>query len=301
MPIHDYKHLRLLRASSTIMDELVSEDMEGRFRVSHSHLAMCSFPYRSQGSTFERHTGPWSLRLTTNELPFRSDEIGFLGKDKPGVPSGPRARLILIALASESLRRGSPFVDVRPSINAFAKRLNLPTNKFSLDSLRKQLLNLSLCNMQLGYKGSKISVFQGPIFSELHSFLPPAGQQALLFPDEVRFSDSYYKSLLEHSLPVDGEAIRALSTSARSLDLYLFLAFRLHHLSKPKFISWKALQAQFSDDPSSSMQGFQRQMKTSLRDVLVLYNQAKVEQVRGGLRLYPSPPPVPKKTANFGL
>jgi hypothetical protein len=136
---------------------------------------------------------------------------------------------------------------------------------------------------------------QGPIFSELKALLQPDEKQALLFPDEVRFSDSYYKSLLEHPLPVDATAIRALSTSARSLDLYLFLAYRLHHLSQPKFISWKALQAQFSDNPNSSRQGFQRQMKTSLKDVLAVYPFAKVEVVRGGLRLHPSKPPVSKR------
>ena len=39
---------------------------------------------------------------------------------------------------------------------------------------------------------------------------------------------------------------------------------------------------------------FKREMEKALRTVLAVYQDARIEQIDGGLILLPSPPPVPK-------
>ncbi len=51
---------------------------------------------------------------------------------------------------------------------------------------------------------------------------------------------------------------------------------------------WPALAAQFGAD-YGDRKDFKRKFLTAMRQVLVLYPSARVEQVRGGLLLKPSP------------
>ena len=73
-----------------------------------------------------------------------------------------------------------------------------------------------------------------------------------------------------------------------ALDLYCWLAYRNSYLSKPTRVPWPALEAQFGAD-YDDRRNFKRKFLSALRQVLVLYPSARVEQVRGGLRLNPSP------------
>jgi hypothetical protein len=82
-----------------------------------------------------------------------------------------------------------------------------------------------------------------------------------------------------------------------TIDLYVWLAYRLHALSKPTPLSWAAIATQFGA-------GFQRQRDLkprfieALKLALAVYPEAKVEiDDRTGMILYPSSPAVPKTEA----
>ena len=155
------------------------------------------------------------------------------------------------------------------------------------------MINLSLANVGLSYRRKeKLSIYQGNIFSELHVNLQADENQRPIWPDEVRFSTDYYESLIQHALPVRSEAIHALRGSARSLDFYVFLAYRLRSLRKPTMITWGSLRTQFSDSQRGNIDTFKRQMIKTVADVVAVYPSAKIEQVRGGLKLFPSLSPV---------
>jgi len=84
-----------------------------------------------------------------------------------------------------------------------------------------------------------------------------------------------------------------------ALDVYCWLAYRLHSLSKPTPISWTAIRQQFGA-------GFRKtsHFKPSFMDNLELahavYPDAKLETNEQGLILYPSPPPVQKTAVSLG-
>ena len=66
-----------------------------------------------------------------------------------------------------------------------------------------------------------------------------------LFVDTAKLSEGFYDQLRRHPVPVEEAAIRALANNSLALDVYCWLAYRLHSLSVQKTVSWKALHGQF--------------------------------------------------------
>ena len=66
-----------------------------------------------------------------------------------------------------------------------------------------------------------------------------------LWSDRIILSESFYKSLIEHPVPIDLHAIKTIMHSSVALDVYGWLAYRLHVLEQPKTIRWSALMTQF--------------------------------------------------------
>jgi hypothetical protein len=296
MPVKPYKKLRLLDGHSNIIDQYnVGEP--GDVQFAHSGLINVSLPYRSAGASFSRQSGPYTLSLTTFEpSAMRASRKGFLGTQEAiEVAWGGHPRIILLALQTRAIVNQSPEVNVEPSFTAFAKQLGLKTGGRTIKALRKQMLNLAFTSVHLEYfDEKKMSLFQGPIFSELHANLEKDSRQRVLWPDQVRFSHDYFRSLQKHAVPLDIHAIRALQNSPRSLDFYQFCAYRLHSLNRPKFISWYALQNQFSDN-GGSITAFRRGMIKSMEEVEMVYPEAVMKQVKGGIKLFPSFPPISKR------
>jgi hypothetical protein len=57
-------------------------------------------------------------------------------------------------------------------------------------------------------------------------------------------------SLQRHAVPLDPRAIATLAGSALALDVYVWLAQRLHRIDrgKPQTVTWESLKAQFGPD-----------------------------------------------------
>jgi len=120
--------------------------------------------------------------------------------------------------------------------------------------------------------------------------------QPSLWQDRVRLDPSFWRSLKEHPVPVREEAIRAIGTRSLAIDVFIWLAYRLHSLSKSTPVSWASVYAQFGA-------GFRlaRQLKPTFIDALnmalAVYPEARVDADRQCLLLHPSAPAVPKAEA----
>ena len=120
--------------------------------------------------------------------------------------------------------------------------------------------------------------------------------QPTLWQDQVRLDAGFWKSLREHPVPVREEAIKAIGSRSMAIDVYIWLAYRLHSLSKPTTVSWAAVHGQFGA-------GFRlvRQIKPTFLEALNLalavYPEAGVRVAKEGIVLHPSPPAVPKVEA----
>jgi len=56
------------------------------------------------------------------------------------------------------------------------------------------------------------------------------------------FSPVFFESLMKHAVPLNEAAVARLSHSAMALDVYTWLANRLHRVdpNKPAFVPWVA-------------------------------------------------------------
>lgn len=260
----------------------------------YNHAVLCSvgLPYRNQPittRTFTRTSGNTSLRLEAGAVP--SADGGFV---EVGLPYGPRARLLLLHLCSEAIKRQSPLVEVEDSFTAFARALGLATTGRNLKTLREQVLRMSAVSMRLSRRsGNFVDVFQGPVFSKLRAEFPSSPDQQLLWANFVEFSPAFYESLQNHAVPLRLEAISALKHSSRALDIYVWLAHRLWRVkdTEPVALRWTTLRFQFGTR-TQDIKSFKRAFKAALKQVLFVYPDANVSVIKGGLLLKHSNPPV---------
>ena len=121
------------------------------------------------------------------------------------------------------------------------------------------------------------------------------GQQTL-WPGYIRLTDKFFESLMEHAVPLEPEAIGQLQNSAFALDVYSWLAHRLCRVNDRRgvMVSWAALKGQFGQEYADT-KNFKRRFLGALKKATGAYKDARIETVKGGLRLLPSPPPVKRK------
>ena len=111
------------------------------------------------------------------------------------------------------------------------------------------------------------------------------------FLETVRLSETFFEQLKRHPVPVDDAAIRAINRHSMALNIYCWLAYRLHVLTGAREVSWKAFHAQFGGGVSR-LDHFRTVFIENLKLALAIYPDAKVEVDGRGLRLQPSRPPV---------
>jgi hypothetical protein len=133
------------------------------------------------------------------------------------------------------------------------------------------------------------SITESAIF--LESDDPAQGQ---LFAQVATLSDAFFETLKKHPVPIEESAVRAIANNSMALDVYAWLAYRLHVLLKPRPVSWRALKQQFGTG-FNRMDNFKTTFTANLRLALAVYREAKVEGTQDSLVLHPSPPPVAPK------
>jgi len=108
----------------------------------------------------------------------------------------------------------------------------------------------------------------------------------------------YFESLQRHAVPLHPHALAALSGSAMALDVYAWLAQRLHRIEwgKPAFIPWAALQVQFGGH-YERIRKFREVFSQTVRDVQGQYRAADIELDGKGMTLRHSATPIQGRTA----
>lgn len=220
------------------------------------------------------------------------------GKEKLyGVPYGSRARLILLYLQTKALQSNSREVELGASMRDWMSRMNVSTGGQSYRDVKEQCNRLSACHLTFfwdeadsrGRSGSKFAkdsiVVGGLTFTETDE------RQGSLWEERVLLSESFFKSLREHPVPVLETAIREISSKSMALDIYIWLAYRLHSLNEPTRISWQSLYAQFGAG-YDEIRHFKTRFPETLRVALNVYPEARVEIAREGMTLHPSAPPI---------
>ena len=274
---------------------LIESDEKQPVTFQHSILCQTSLPYRDPGPDvrrWERQQGAAVLMVEAGSAmhPETGKFVDLL------LPFGPKPRLVLAHLNAEALRSNSPEVEIEDSLTAFVKRLKLDPKGRNMRTIKDQLARLSAATVRFGMvrDGGAITV-NSQIVTAFDLWFPKDDRQRVLWPSTVRLSLDYFESLKAHAVPLDERALAALSHSAMALDLYAWLAQRLHRIVKPhrQFIPWAAVKDQFGPD-YTRLRKFREVFMQALRQVAAVYPAAKIDVNGQGLFLYTSPPPVVK-------
>jgi hypothetical protein len=221
---------------------------------------------------------------------------GPAGKPIPvGVPYGSRARLILIYLQSEAIKTRSREVELGKSLRAWLERLGIPQGGSSVAMVRDQAERLSLCRLTFRVQAAGATGLLNQSIVDTALFLDEPTEdrpgKRPQFAERVKLSEGFYEQLQRHPVPLEESAIRAVSNNSQALDAYAWLAYRLHSLSGPKPVTWRALMAQFGAG-FNRLDNFRMRFLPNLHLALAVYPEARVDVTEKGVTLHPSRPPV---------
>ena len=262
----------------------------------HTVQCQCVLPYKNPGDhvrTWDRRQGHASLRIEAGSaLDPKTGRFADVG-----LPYGEKPRLVLIHLASEAIRTGSPLIDVETSMTAFARSLEMDTTGLHLRHLKDQLSRLAAASVRMGMvQAGRVYQVNTQLVSAFDLWYPDDPGQKVLWPSTVRLSHEFFDSLGRHAVPLDHRAVRAIAHSSFALDTYTWLAQRLHRVpvGRPQFVTWAALYDQFGQG-FARLRDFRRQFLKTLRQVTCVYPRARIDPSRAGVTLHHSPTPVPSK------
>ena len=279
---------KLIEASALIATEPPSGD---DMAFTHAVLCQVGLPRaKVDGREFLRQSGSAWLNVQAGVL----DE-GH-GPVLQPIPYGPVPRLALAWVSTFAKRNNTREIRIGDSAAEFLRLMGMDDQGARYATLRKQMHALASCRLQIGMKGR---TFNGQPVEQFDAWVSNKdSRQRALWPGVMLLSEGYFQELVQHGVPLDNRALHALKGSALALDVYTWLAHRLHRIEgRPAILYWKALREQFAQeyqgkDPDKD---FKKEFLPALKAALAVYPQAKVKQVTGGLMLLSSPPPIPYK------
>jgi len=210
-----------------------------------------------------------------------------------GVPYGSRARLILLYLQTEAVRTNSREIELGRSLHAWLRRLEIPIGGKQMASVRDQAERISRCRLSFQIKqGTRTGLVNQHIL-DTSMFIEDENAQGGLFVEKASLSQSFFDELKKRPVPVEEAAVRQIANNSLALDVYCWLAYRLHSLDAPISVSWKALHGQFGRSVAR-LDHFKDHFRTVLALATSVYPDAIVEEAQTGtgLILKPSKPPV---------
>jgi len=213
------------------------------------------------------------------------------------LPYGPKARLSFMHICGEAIRTQSPYLETERSPRAFMDRIGLDDQGNNYRLFRQQINALSACRFIGGYTkpdGKVGTIDTKPIY-KFEAWVTNDDNQPGLWASTLQLSQDFYEDLIKHAVPLSGNAIRGLSHSAMALDAYALFAYRLHVLEKSVFVTWEQFREQIGQEYQNT-QDFKKEFLPAVKAVREVYPSAKVEQVKGGLMLTPSPPPIARRS-----
>lgn len=245
----------------------------------HPGLCLTVLPHReiAAGTVWERQTGYASLMV--HPLQGRDGRMR-------GVPFGAKARLMLIFLMTEAVRTRSRHVELGRSMHAWLKAMGVAVNGTNYRTVADQADRIEHCLLSFHLTGQdgeaalRDSIIRGSFrgFNEADDHT-------------VELSEGFYRTIIQRPVPLVESAIRILANTCMPLDLYLWLAYRLHVLERPAKISWLSLHTQFGAG-TKELKHFKPRFVRDIQIAKAVYPEATVDLTDVGVILHPSPAPV---------
>jgi len=265
--------------------KVLSEDAE-KMGFTYSGFALTSLPHKPQSELFWRREG----HNITLLLESGRDRAG-----KPvGVPYGSYARFILLFLQSEAIRTGSREVELGRSMRVWLATMGLSIGGQTYKAVAEQARRISGTRLQFfTTKGEREVMKHGGFVDGSITMANVDPNQPTLWNDKVLLNEEFYRALREHPVPVSEAGLRAIGPRSMVIDVYIWLAYRLHALKDDMPVSWLALHAQFGSG-FKLLRKFRAHFIECLEIAVAAYPEARVSVDERGVTLRPSRPAIAK-------
>jgi hypothetical protein len=263
--------LRLIQTQSHIK---TSDDLA---RVwSHAIFCQVGLPYRDPGTTvreWERVNGNVRVKILAGEALHPETEQWV----KVGLPWGPKVRLVQIYLDSQAVKLQRPLIETDSSLTRFiTDKLKLHSKGRNMTLVKDALARFSASTFRIGILDQgRARTINTSIVEAFDIWFPKDERQRVLWPSYVQYSQPYFDNLLEHAVPLLEEAVAALAHNAMALDIYRWLAHRLHRIKPncPMLLFWNVIHEQFGGP--ARLDNFRREFIQALNEALAVYPQAQ--------------------------
>lgn len=274
--------------SSAAIDRLVNEALAieaesaqeaGALGFMARAMTLATLPHRAvSGSVFQRKNGSFVLTL--------------MAPPDIGLPYGSVPRLLLAWMTTEAVRTQSKELVLGDSMSQFMGELGLiPSGGRwgSIGRLKSQTTRLFSSTINARFTGEDSTAILNQVIAEkaMLWWHPQHHQQVGLWQSTVLLSEQFFREVVEHPIPIDLRAIKALKQSPLSLDIYIWLTYRAAYLKRETVIPWVALATQFGAE-YGRIRDFKEAFSQALKRVYVVYKDASFSVEDKGLLIRPT-------------
>jgi Plasmid encoded RepA protein len=118
----------------------------------------------------------------------------------------------------------------------------------NIEPFKEQLRALAACRMEIStWDGKRSGQVDVKPLSKVELWFAENPDQHSLWPSTIAFSTDFFEELKKHALPIDVRVLRALSNSARRLDIMMWITYRITRLKTKLVLDWQPLKSQFGE------------------------------------------------------
>ena len=268
------------RAAVEAAYQVLSDETE-RMGFCYSGFALTSLPHKPlQDGIWTREGHNFTLVLQSGTT--RNGQL-------VGVPYGSYARFILLFLQSEAVRTSSREIELGSSMRKWLGTMGLSVGGTTYRLVNEQARRISACNFTFFTDGRLGTELQrkGAFIEGSISVIDVLSEQPSLWQERVLLNETFFRELSAHPVPVSEAALRAIGPRSMVIDVYVWLAYRLHALRRDVEIGWPALHAQFGAG-FTLLRKFRAYFLDCLTIALAAYPEARVTMGDRGIVLHPS-------------
>ena len=262
-------------------------DENDRLGFIYSGFALTSLPHKPVEEGLWRREGH-NLTMIVQSGATSSGEL-------LGVPYGSYARFILLYLQSQAIRSNSREIELGRSMRVWLGNMGLSIGGKTYRQVGEQARRISGCRLQFFTSQGKMELMRHGGFVEGSISLAGvnASDQPSLWNEKVLINEEFFRAMKSHPVPLSEAALRAIGPRSMVLDVYIWLAYRLHVLTTDVLITWSALHIQFGAG-FRRLRSFRTQFVESVELAVAAYPEARLSVCEMGVTLRPSPPAIAK-------
>src|ERR1700761_5298837 len=193
-----------------------------------------------------------------------------------GVPYGSYARFILLFLQSQAIKTNSREIELGRSMRVWLGNMGLSIGGTTYRLVNEQARRISGCTLTFYTDRDKKEIMRrGGFVDGAITLTDVVSDQPGLWQERVLLNEEFYQALQNHPVPLSEAALRAIGPRSMVIDIYIWLAYRLHALRGDVSVSWPALYAQFGAG-YTRLRDFRSGFLAGLELATAVYPEARV-------------------------